>query len=212
MRYYPIFLDIAGKPVVVIGGGGVALRKVEGLLGAGARVTVVSPDLHPDLRRLVGERRLRHEQREYREGDIEGYTLAIVASDNQAVNAAVAHEGKQRGVWVNVVDDPDHCDFIMPSVVTRGDLTVAFSTSGGSPALARKMREELETFLTEEYVLLLGLAAEVRSELREKAVQVEPGVWNAALDGEVRNLLAQGHRAEAKDRLMRCLLQPARET
>ena len=212
MRYYPVFLDVAGRPVVVIGGGTVALRKVEGLLDAGALVTVVTPDLHPELRPLVEEGRVRHQQRGYRHGDLEGCLLAFVATDDRSLNAAVAREGKERGVWVNAVDDPANCDFIMPGVVRRGDIIVAVSTSGGSPAMARKMREELEAFLTQEYVLLLELAAEVRGELREKGVQVDPEVWNAALDGELRGLLARGHRAEAKDRLLRFLLQPARGT
>ncbi len=209
MRYYPVFLDIAGKPVVVIGGGEVALRKVEGLLDAGARVTVVSPELHPDLRRLLDEGRVRHIEREYRPGDLEGYLLAFVGTDDREVNAAVAREGQERRVWVNAVDDPENCDFIMPGIVRRGDLVLAVSTSGDSPAMARKMREELEGFLTEEYTLLLELAAEVRRELREQDVLVEPEVWNAALDGELKRLLAQGRRAEAKDRLVRSLLQPA---
>ena len=209
MRYYPVFLDIAGKPVVVIGGGGVALRKVEGLLEAGAQVTVVSPELHPELRRLVEEGRVRHQPRQYRRGDLEGCALAFVASDDRSVNANVAREGKERRVWVNAVDDPANCDFIMPGIVRRGDLIVAVSTSAGSPAMARKMREELEAFLTEDYVLLLELAAEVRAELRETGVQVDPEVWNAALDVELRGLLAQGRRPEAKDRLLRFLLQPA---
>ena len=210
MRYYPVFLDIAGKPVVVIGGGEVAARKVEGLLDAGAQVTVVSPELHPDLAGLVAAGRLRYLGREYQPGDLEGYILAFVATDDRSANAAVAREGKERGVWVNAVDDPPNCDFVMPGVVRRGDLVVAVSTSGGSPAMARKMREELEAFLTEDYALLLELAAEVRAELRDKGLQVDPQVWNAALDVELRGLLAQGRRAEAKDRLLRSLLQPAR--
>ncbi|MBI2913798.1 MAG: bifunctional precorrin-2 dehydrogenase/sirohydrochlorin ferrochelatase [Chloroflexi bacterium] len=209
MRYYPVFLDIAGKPVVVIGGGEVALRKVEGLLEAGARVTVVSPELHPDLASLIAGGRARHIARGYRAGDLEGYTLAFVGTDDRSVNAAVAREGKERGVWVNAVDDPPNCDFIMPGVVRRGDIIVAVSTSGGSPAMARKMREELEAFLTEDYALLLELAAEVRAELRQKNVVVPPQVWNAALDGELRALLAGGRRAQAKERLLRSLLQPA---
>jgi precorrin-2 dehydrogenase/sirohydrochlorin ferrochelatase len=209
VRYYPVFLDIAGKPVVVIGGGEVALRKVEGLLEAGARVTVVSPELHPGLAGPVAAGRLRHVAREYSPGDLEGYTLAFVGTDDRSVNAAVAREGKERGVWVNAVDDPPNCDFIMPGVVRRGDLVVAVSTSGGSPAMARKMREELEAFLTEDYALLLELAAEVRAELREKNLVVPPEVWNAALDGELRVLLAGGRRAQAKERLLRSLLQPA---
>jgi precorrin-2 dehydrogenase/sirohydrochlorin ferrochelatase len=109
------------------------------------------------------------------------------------------------------VDDPERCDFIMPSIVQRGDFIVAISTSGGSPAMARKLREEMEGFLTDDYVLLLDLATEVRRDLRGKGILVDPEVWNTALDGELRGLLAEGRRAEAKDRLVHSLLQPARE-
>ena len=211
MRYYPVFLDIAGKPAVVIGGGQVALRKVEGLLDAGAHVTVISPALHPDLEALVAAGRVRHIAREYSPGDLEGCLLAFVGTDDRSVNAAVAREGKQRGVWVNAVDDPANCDFIMPGIVRRGDIVLAVSTSGGSPAMARKLREDLEEFLTEEYILMLDLAAQVRQELRDRGVLVEPDVWNVALDAEMKHLLRQGHRDEAKQRLLRSLLEPAGE-
>ena len=211
MRYYPVFLDIAGKPAVVIGGGQVALRKVEGLLDAGAQVTVISPALHPDLEALVAAGRVRHIAREYSPGDLEGCLLAFVGTDDPSVNAAVAREGKQRGVWVNAVDDPANCDFIMPGIVRRGDIILAVSTSGGSPAMARKLREDLEQFLTEEYALMLDLVAQVRRELCDRGVKVEPEVWNAALDAEVKRLLSQGHLDEAKQRLLRSLLEPARE-
>jgi precorrin-2 dehydrogenase/sirohydrochlorin ferrochelatase len=211
MRYYPVFLDIAGKPVVVIGGGEVALRKVEVLLNAGAEVTLVSPSLHPGLEPLVAAGKVNHIARPYQPGDVEGYALAFVGTDDRSANEAVAREGKERGVWVNAVDDPPNCDFIMPGVVSRGGLIIAVSTSGGSPAMARKMREELEAFLTEDYVLMLELAAEVRSELREQGVMVDPEVWNAALDMEVKRLLGDGRRAEAKERLLRALLEPAGE-
>ncbi len=211
MRYYPVFLDIAGKPAVVIGGGQVALRKVEGLLDAGAHVTVVSPALHPDLEALVAAARVRHIAREYSPGDLEGCLLAFVGTDDRSVNADVAREGKQRGAWVNAVDDPANCDFIMPSIVRRGDIILAVSTSGGSPAMARKLREDLEQFLTEEYALMLDLVAQVRRELCDRGVKVEPEVWNAALDAEVKRLLSQGHLDEAKQRLLRSLLEPARE-
>ena len=211
MRYYPVFLDIAGKLVVVIGGGEVALRKVEVLLDAGARVTVVSPALHEGLRTLATAGRVNHIGRTYQPGDVEGYALAFVGTDDRSANEAVAREGKERGVWVNAVDDPPNCDFIMPGVVSRGGLIIAVSTSGGSPAMARKMREELEAFLTEDYVLMLELAAEVRGALREQGVMVDPEVWNAALDTEVKRLLGDGRRAEAKERLLRALLEPAGE-
>ena len=211
MRYYPVFLDIAGKPAVVVGGGQVALRKVEGLLDAGAQVTVVSPALHPGLEALIAAGRASHIAREYSPGDLEGCLLAFVGTDDRSVNAAVAREGKQRGVWVNAVDDPANCDFIMPGIVRRGDIILAVSTSGGSPAMARKLREDLEQFLTPEYALMLDLVAQVRRELCDRGVKVEPEVWNAALDAEVKRLLSQGHRDEAKQRLLRSLLEPARE-
>lgn len=211
MRYYPVFLDIAGKPVVIIGGGEVALRKVEGLLDADAQVTVISPVLHPDLEALVTAGRVKHVAREYSPGDLEGCVLAFVGTDDRSVNIEVAREGRQRGVWVNAVDDPANCDFIIPSILRRGDIVVAVSTGAGSPAMARKLREDLEEFLTEDYALMLDLVAEVRRELRDRGVTVEPDVWNAALDADVRRLLREGHVDEARERLLRSLLEPARE-
>lgn len=211
MRYYPVFLDIAGKPAVIIGGGEVALRKAEGLLDAGANVTVVSPALHADLEALVAAGRVRHIAREYGPGDLEGHVIAFVGTDDASVNTKVAREGRERGVWVNAVDDPANCDFIVPSIVRRGDIVVAVSTSAGSPAMARKLREDLEEFITPEYALMLDLVAQVRRELRDRGVTVEPDVWNAALDADVKRLLGQGHLDEARQRLLRSLLEPARE-
>ena len=212
MRYYPVFLDIAGKPVVVIGGGDIAYQKVVGLLKASAEVTVVSPELNQEMASLAQGGGFRHIERDYEPGDLEGYALAFVATDDRAVNATVAAEGKERRVWVNAVDDPPYCDFIMPGIAQQGDLIVAVSTSGTSPAMARKMREEIETFLTEDYALMLELAAEVRAELREKGMLVDSEVWNKALDNDLRRLLAEGKRAEAKERLLRSLSVPVSAT
>ncbi len=208
MRYYPVFLDLAGKTVVVIGGGNIAHQKMENLIKVGANVTVVSPDLNEPMAALKAEGRFRHIQREYQPGDLEGYTLAFVATDDRAVNSTVADEGKARGVWVNAVDDPPYCDFIMPGIVQRGDLVIAVSTSGRSPAMARKMREELTDFLSEEWVAMLELAAEVRAELRSRDVMVDSDTWNAALDDELRHLLKEDRCDEAKQRLLRNLRQP----
>ena len=211
MRYYPVFLDIAGKPVVVVGGGEVALQKVTGLLDAGALVTVISPELHPDLSTLVGQGRVSHIARQYAPGDLEGHFLAFVGTDDSSVNAVVSKEGRERGIWVNAVDDIPNCDFIMPGIAQRGDLILAVSTSASSPAMARKMREELEAFLTEDYALMLELAAEVRRELRDRDVKVDPDTWNAALNADLKRLLGDGRRDEAKQRLLRSLLEPAGE-
>jgi precorrin-2 dehydrogenase/sirohydrochlorin ferrochelatase len=212
MRYYPVFLDIAGKPVIVIGGGNIAHQKVVGLLKASAELTVVSPDLNQEMASLAAGGRFRHVERDYEPGDLEGYLLAFVATDDRSVNATVAAEGKERRVWVNAVDDPPYCDFIMPGIAQQGNLIVAVSTSGTSPAIARKMREEIETFLTEDYALMLELAAEVRAELREKGMLVDSEVWNKALDNDLRRLLAEGKRAEAKERLLRSLSEPVSAT
>ena len=208
MRYYPVFLDIAGKPVVIIGGGNIAHQKMENLLKAGANVTVISPELNDEMAALLAAGRFRHIKREYEPGDLEGYLIAFVATDDRSANATVTAEGRERRVWVNAVDDPPNCDFIMPGIAQQGDLVIAISTSGTSPAMARKMREEIEAFLTEDYAQMLTLAAEVRAELRERNILVDSDTWSAALDSSLKQLLSEGKRAEAKDRLLQALRQP----
>jgi siroheme synthase-like protein len=205
MGYYPVFLEMKGRPCVVVGGGAVAERKVEGLLAAGARVTVVSPELTTSLAALKGEGRLQHVARQYRDGDLEGYELAVVATDDGSVNAGVAREGRERGVWVNAVDDPPNCDFILPSVIRRGDVVIAVSTGGASPALARRLREELEAFLEEENAPLAELLQDVRQELRARGIAVDTETWQRAIDGRLRALLAQQRPGEARAYLLTSL-------
>lgn len=202
MSYYPLFLELQARPVLVIGGGAVAGQKVEALLAAGAIVTVVSPDLTAGLRALADEGRIRHIMRAYAFGDLAAYRLAFVATDDGGVNAAVAQEARARGVWINAADDPAHCDFILPAVVRRGDLVVAISTSGASPALARAIREELEAYLSPDYATLAELVGEVRRELRARGVRPGPEAWRAALDTPLRRLVAAGKRAEARSHLL----------
>lgn len=218
MRYYPVFLDIAGKPAVVIGGGNIAAQKVVGLLQAGADVTVISPELSPELQQLVTGGRVTHVARAYEKGDVQGFALAFVATADRSVNAEVTAEARERRVLVNAVDDPPNCDFIMPSVVRKGDIIVAISTSGGSPAMARKLREQMEEFFSEEDAELLALASEVRKELREKGTEVAAcqrcgrspnDLWNAALDASIKRLLGEGKRGEAKELLVGRLLAPS---
>jgi len=201
MGYYPIFIELSGRPCVVIGGGAVAERKVEGLLAEGASVTVLSPALSPRLEVLAREGRISHVARAYAPGDLAGSELAFVATDDGGVNAAVAREGRERGVWVNAADDPTHCDFILPSVLRRGGLTVAVATGGASPALSRVIREELEAYFTEDYAELVRIVAEVRGELRETGRSADAETWRAALDGDLRRLIADGRREEARARL-----------
>ena len=205
MAYYPVFLELQDRPCLVIGGGREGQRKAEGLLAAGARVTVLAPKLTRELQRMLASGEIDCAQREYREGDLNGYQLVVVATNDGAVNAQVAAEGKQRGVWVNAVDDPANCDFILPSIIRRGAITIAASTGGGSPALARRLREELEAYLTEEMPALADLLSEVRSDLRSRGIVPDPEVWQGAIDEELRVLLAQRKYRQAKARLLTSL-------
>lgn len=218
MRYYPVFLDVQDKPVAVVGGGHVAHQKLGGLIDAGARVTLISPELSPEVQQFVDDGKVTHVNREYQDGDMEGYFLAFVATDDGAINKAVADEARSKRVWINAVDDVPNCDFIMPGVVEKGDLVLAISTSGLSPAMARKVREDVEEFFGDEDAELLSLAAEVRRELSGRGVAVKGcdrcdrnhlDVWNAALDAEVKKLVGNGHRDKAKERLLKSLLAPS---
>lgn len=200
--YYPILVDLADRPCLVLGGGAVAERKVDGLLAARARVTVVSPSLTGGLEARARGGEIRHLAREYRDGDLTGFALAFVATDDGAVSERVAREGRARGVWVNAADDPAHSDFILPSVLRRGELVVAVATGGASPALARAIREELEAYFPQDYAALVDVVADVRRELRRGARLPDWDAWRAALDGDLRRLVAEGRREEARDRLL----------
>jgi siroheme synthase-like protein len=203
MSYFPIYLEMAGRRCLVVGGGEVAERKVASLLEAGAKVAAISPEATDNLLHWSRENRIEFIARRYQSGDLAGYDLVFVATDEPDVSTQVCNEARRLGVWVNAADDPARCDFILPSVLRRGDLTVAVSSGGRSPALARVIREELELYFTEEYALLALLAAEVRDELRARAITAPFETWRRALSGEVRQLLMRGDIARAKTLLLR---------
>jgi siroheme synthase-like protein len=202
MSLFPLFVELAGRRCLVLGGGDVATRKVDGLLAAGAAVTVISPAVTPALAVLAAKRHLEHVARGYAPGDLDGFALAFAATDDGAINAAVAAEGRRLGVWVNAADDPAHCDFILPSVLRRGALTVAVSTGGASPALARVVREEIEACVPAGYAALADVAGDVRRSLRARRHAPDAQTWVRALDSEVRRLAAAGQVAEARRRLL----------
>ena len=203
MALYPIFVELKGRPVIVIGGGNVGAEKVRGLLAAEAAITLVSPDLIDELREHAGAGRIRHIARVYEESDLDGgYEFIMVATDDGAINAEVAAAGKRRGLWVNAADDPKNCDFILPAVVRKGKITLAASTSGASPALARRLREELDAYLTDDMPALADLLAEVRQEMRKHGIKIENDTWQYAIDGQLRVLLAQRRYGQARARLI----------
>jgi len=206
MALYPIFLETKGRPVLVIGGGNVGAEKVRGLLNGEADVTLVSPSLIAELQEHKDAGRIKHIEREYRESDLDGgWDFVMVATDDGAVNAEVAAAGKKRRILVNAADDPANCDFILPAVVRKGKITLAASTSGASPALARRLREELDAYLTEDMPALADLLAEVRQEVRRRGIKIENDAWQHAIDGQLRVLLAQRRYGQARARLIQRL-------
>ncbi len=198
MSYYPVFVEMTGRRCVVIGGGAVGERKVEGLLKSGADVTLISPDLTGRLEAWARKGAIRHVSRPYRRGDLIGCELAFAATDDPVLNAAIYKDAREQKVWVNAADDPAHCDFILPAVLRGGDITMAVSTSGASPAAARVVRDELGKYLTADFGQLVQIASEVRRELRERSLQPSAESWNTALQGDLRRLIEEGKVKEAK--------------
>lgn len=184
MRYYPIHLDLRGRPCLVVGGGAVGTRKVQRLVGCGARVTVVSPEVSDTLARLAQAGGIDWRRRPYDPADLEGAFLVIGATDDGPLNARIGQEARRRGLLVNLVDRPEGSTFLVPSVVERGDLVIGISTGGSSPALAKRLRRELEGQFGAEYARLLELLGAVR-----------------------RRLLAGGHDPESHRRSFEALLE-----
>lgn len=200
-RHYPVFLTVEGRRCVVIGGGTIAERKVEGLLEAGARVTVVAPESTPGVRALAESGAVTLHARAYAPGDLAGAFIAIAATDDAEVNEAVSREAAEHNVPLNVVDVTRLCTFIAPSIVRRGPVTLAMSTGGLAPALARKLRESLEANDALAYADLAEMVARVRADLRGRSVTVDPKGWQASLNDEVLALYRNGERERAEARL-----------
>jgi len=168
LKYYPVFLDITEKPCAVVGGGEVALRKAQRLLQCHARVWVITEELSPDWKALQGEDGLHFITDKYKSRHIKDMFLVIGATNRRDVNERIFQDARKRHILVNIADDPLRCDFILPSLVERGDLSVAISTGGKSPAMAKRLREELEDILGAEYEIALEIMGNIRSIVREQ--------------------------------------------
>jgi len=162
LKYYPVFLDISGKPCAVVGGGEVACRKVQRLLQCGARVTVIADALSPELEALKARGEITHIDDQYAAEHIASALIVIGATDNRHVNEQIFRDARTERILVNIVDEPERCDFILPSIVERGDLAVAVSTGGKSPALAKRLRRELEQIFGTEYEIYLDIMGQIR--------------------------------------------------
>jgi len=200
--YYPIYLDVKDRLCIVVGGGEVAERKVKGLLAYGAKVVVISPQLNRGLEALYRQGLIQYRAKDFGGEDLVGALLVIGATDSREVNREIARQARRQGVLVNIVDEPAECDFIVPSSLKRGDLVISISTGGKSPALARKIREELEERFGREYEELLALMGELRQEVKETIPGQErrERVFASLLESEIIDLLKENQKERARRR------------
>jgi precorrin-2 dehydrogenase/sirohydrochlorin ferrochelatase len=197
VKTYPIFAVIENKLCLVVGGGAVGERKVHDLMAAGARVTVVSRTLTPELAALASRGEIRYLPEDFAEVQVEGMALVMAATDDPKVNAKVSAAAQARGIWVNVADDPEYCTFIVPAMVRRGDLTLAIGTGGASPALARQLREELQQHFGPEYGPYLDLLRRVRTRLlsERRGHSHNAELFNRLVQSPLKEAVARGDRA-----------------
>jgi uroporphyrin-III C-methyltransferase/precorrin-2 dehydrogenase/sirohydrochlorin ferrochelatase len=206
MDFLPIFLDVRGEPCLVVGGGEVAARKCALLLRAGARVTVLAPELSAAFDADVAAARIEHRAASFRDADLDGFAVAIAATSDEAVNRAVAAAAKARRIPVNVVDQPALCSFILPSIIERAPLTVAVSSGGASPVLARLLRARLESLIPAGYGRLAALAGAFRDRVKARFKPPERRrFWERVLQGPIAELVFSGREAEARKALQAAL-------
>lgn len=203
MRYYPVYLDLRERPCIIVGGGQVAERKVLALLEAGADITVVSPKLTRKLQDLSLSGKISHRLKKFEDKDLSGEFLVIAATDSIEVNSAIGKLCRKMRVLVNVTAPPEESSFIVPSVVDRGDLLIAISTSGASPALSKKLRQKLEAEYGPEYEIFLRKMITVRNHLMAEVPDesARRAVFEALIGSDVLELLRQDKMHEADHRI-----------
>ncbi len=213
MEFLPIFLNIKNKPCLVVGGGEVATRKTMLLLQAGAQVSVVSPELDPILHDHLAHGRIKHSAEYFQPKHLKTISLVIAATNNRTINQQVSEAAKLLQIPVNVVDDPDLCTFIMPSIVDRSPLIIAISSSGQSPVLARLLRAQLETMIPVAYARLASIAGEFRQRVKQHFTHPEKRriFWEKTLQGRFTEMVLAGKDKAAHAYLMQSLQQENNE-
>ena len=199
---YPVGLVVDGRRCLVVGGGRIAARKVEGLRSCGAIVHVVAPEVSAEIRGLSG---VTFDEREYRPADLEGARLVITATGVPAVDQQVFDDAEAAGIWANSADDPDRCSFTLPATLRRGPVLVTTSTGGHSPALATWLRDRIGDRVGPEYEVLVELLSDARAEVQAAGRSTEGLDWHKALDSEMLELIRAGLITEARERLRSCL-------
>jgi len=207
MRYYPVHLDIENRNCLVVGGGSVGTRKVDTLLDCGARVTVVSPVASEQLRQLREIGKIELKKRSYQSEDLKNMFLVIGATDDQYLNRQISTDAEANNILCNIADRPEICNFILPSVVRRGDLVITISTSGKSPALAKNLRKTLASQFGAEYAELLLLMGAIRKKLLAQAHKPEAHkkLFEQLIGSELIEFLRDEKREEINSLLFKIL-------
>src|SRR5918992_2933526 len=205
-EYYPVYLNLAGKRCVILGGGTVAQGKIAALRQAGARITVISPEAPLGIQRAAQRGDVEWLARKYEPGDLEGAFIAVAATNVWHVNREIYEEAERRGVLLNVVDDPDLCTFIAPSIVKHDPITLAISTGGASPALARKLREALAQDPNLEWADLAEVLARARKVVKEQRIVIDPDRWQCCINEELLEMAQSSREDEAVEKLLSGLL------
>jgi len=207
MKYYPVHLDINNRNCLVVGGGGVGTRKVKKLLDCGARVTVVSLDVSPDLRDLAASAKIVLAQRAYKSEDLSGMFLVIGATDDEQLNRQISSDAERLNTLCNIADRPEVCNFILPSIVQRDDLVITISTSGQSPAMAKKLRKTLEHQFGAEYGLLLRLMGAIRRRLLSQAhaPEAHKPLFERLINSDLLEMVKKGENEKIDSLLLQVL-------
>ena len=206
--HYPVYLNLTGKKCLVFGGGPIAEDKIAKLQSTGAQVTIVSPTVTPNLQAWAHRGDFQWQPREYQAGDMEGAFLSIAATNDRQVNHEIFQEAERLGVLINVVDGPEQCTFIAPAVVRRGQVTLAISTGGASPALARKLREALTEDAVLEWADLARVLSLARKVVKKRGLTVDPQRWQCCITTELLQLAQSGHEDQALSSLLSRLTDP----
>ena len=204
--FYPVFLNLTGRRCVIIGGGQVAEGKISKLLDSGAKIIVISPDATQGIRDYADSGQIEYNLRKYQEGDLNGAFLVVAATNDRVVNQEIFEEAEKSGILLNAVDDMPRCSFIAPSIVEKGPITVAISTGGASPALARKLRAKLEVSPALDWADATNMLSHARQIIKDKQIALDPQRWQCCMTDELLTLIQAGHEDEALEILMNRLL------
>ena len=198
MTYYPIYVNLQGRPVLIVGAGAVARQKISMLLDCAARLRVVAPEALPEIQAWAREGKLTWDATGYEASQLDGVRLVIAATDDEALQKRVAADARARNVWVNVVDVPPLCDFIAPSIVKQGDIQIAVSTGGAAPALSKFIRRKLEPLIGTEYAELVNLVKPARAALLKMPKEKRMAIWDRVVSDDFLRIIKEEGPARAR--------------